>query len=1147
MASKVTFLSGGGEMGALTRAFDWSSNVIGAPETWPDLLKTTLRMLLTSNHPMFIWWGPDLIQFYNDAYRKTMGPERHPSALGQRGRECWDEAWDILGPQIYYVMDGKGAVWYEHQLVPLTRNGKLEEIWWTYSYSPIEDDEGIQGVLVICNDVTSEHEITSELAQINNQLFAEIAQREQIQHQQRFQLELLDELSTLTEPEQIAAVAFQMLSDELHLTRLMFAHIDDVTKTFFIDYAWHQADAFSVKGMQGTLAEFGEQIIEDLRNGKTVSIADIRQDSRTENYQNAYKDFDALSILVVPIIKDKRFIATLSVHSKLPHEWRSHEANLIKEIAERLWVAIERARAETHRIQAQRALLKHQTEETERLRSLFQQSPSFVAILSGPEHRYDIANDSYVKLIGFRDLVGKTVRDALPELQGQGFLELLDDVYTTGTTHVLKGRPAKLQRTPGAELEEVFIDVVYQPIINASGEVTGIFVEGNDVTAQHQVQRGQTFLLELADRLRLISNPEDIVYVASELLGNYLGSSRVVFAEIIDDDKFLIRKEWIQNGINSVANEIRQLNDFGPDIIRTLRNGQFIVVDDILLDPQTAPHADAYTQLTIRAHLGIPLIKNGQLVAILGVHKTVPHQWPENHIHTAREMAERTWTALENAQAQAELDVVRNQSSYVFNTMTEGFAVVDRHWNIVQMNAAGHRITGFSPEETIGRNYWDIFSFLVKDEWFSVYEHVKTTRLAAIVEHDYEYAGGEKSWVEIRIYPALDGGLAFFFRDINKRKDYENKLKEADRRKDEFLAMLAHELRNPLAPVSAAADLLRLTHMDEDRVKQTSEIIARQVKHMTGLIDDLMDVSRVTRGLISLEQETLDVASIVSSAIEQVRPLIEARAHRLAVHLPPVAAHVKGDQKRLIQVITNMLTNSVKYTPEGGDIVLSMDVQEEHVVLRIKDNGVGMAKEMVGRVFDLFAQAERTPDRSVGGLGIGLALVKSLVNLHHGTVTAHSNGVGLGSEFTIHLPLVKPLALPRQQASIQRISPSLKRLRLMVVDDNTDAADMLAMLLEIAGHDVVVENSSRRALERAQADAPDVFLLDIGLPDMDGIELAQHLRLHPATNKATLIAVTGYGNEQDRKNAADAGFNHHFVKPVDTEKLIRLLAKLNEA
>lgn len=1146
MKSKVTFLSGGGEMGALTRAFDWNSNLLGAPEFWPDLLKTTLRMLLTSNHPMFIWWGPDLIQFYNDAYRKTMGPERHPSALGQRGRECWDEAWELLGPQIYYVMDGKGAIWHEHQLVPLTRNGKLEEIWWTYSYSPIEDDDGIHGVLVICNDVTAEHEITTKLAQINNQLFTEIAQREQVQHQQRFQLELLDELSTLTEPEQIAAVAFQMLSDELHLTRLMFAHIDEVAKTFFIDYAWHQADAFSVKGVHGTLAEFGEDIIEDLRRGKTVSIADIREDSRTLNYQRAYKDFDALSILVVPIIKDKRFIATLSIHSKLPHEWKTHEANLIKEIAERLWVAIERARAETHRIHAQRALLKHQTEETERLRSLFQQSPSFVAILSGPEHRYDIANDSYVKLIGFRDLVGKTVREALPELQGQGYFELLDDVFTSGEPHVLKGRPAKLQRTPGAELEEVFIDVVYQPIINANGTVTGIFVEGNDVTAQYQAQRNQTFLLELADQLRPLSDPQDIVYTASELLGKYIGSSRVVFAEIVDDDKFLVRKEWVHQGISSMAGELRQLNDFGPDIIRTLRSGQFIVADDILSDEHTRPHAEAYAKISIRAHLAIPLVKNGRLVAILGVHKSAPHHWPESHIHTAREMTERTWAAIENAQAQTELDVVRNQSSYVFNTMTEGFAVVDRYWNIVQMNAAGNRIASFNPDETIGRNYWDIFSPLIKDEWFSVYEQVKTTRVSAIVEHDYEYPNGEKSWIEFRIYPALDGGLAFFFRDINKRKDYENKLKEADRRKDEFLAMLAHELRNPLAPVSAAADLLRLTHMDENRVKQTSEIIARQVKHMTGLIDDLMDVSRVTRGLISLENETLDVAAIINNAIEQVRPLIEARAHHLSINLPTESICVKGDHKRLVQVITNILTNATKYTPESGKIELTVNLHDEDVVLSIKDNGVGMAKEMVGRVFDLFAQAERTSDRSVGGLGIGLALVKSLVNLHHGTVTAHSDGIGLGSEFKIHLPLVKPLAVHVEKSKIQHIQPASKTLQIMIVDDNQDAADMLAMLLEITGHDVVVENSSKRALERAYLQAPDVFLLDIGLPDMDGIELARHLRSNSTTSNAILIAITGYGNEQDRKNTASAGFNHHFVKPVDTEKLISLLAELNK-
>jgi len=588
------------------------------------------------------------------------------------------------------------------------------------------------------------------------------------------------------------------------------------------------------------------------------------------------------------------------------------------------------------------------------------------------------------------------------------------------------------------------------------------------------------------------------------------------------------------------------LEDFGPDIIAALRSGRFVVADDILLDPKTELFAEAYARLAIRSHLAIPLIKNGQLVAILGVHKSAPHQWSENHIQTAREMSERTWAALENAQAQAELDAIRNQSSYVFNTMTEGFAVVDRDWNIVQMNTAGHRIAGLQAEETIGRSYWDIFSSLPKAEWLSVYEQVKITGTATTIEHAYHYHDGTKGWLENRAYPALDGGLAFFFRDINKRKDYENKLKEADSRKDEFLAMLAHELRNPLAPVSAAADLLRLTQMDQARVKQTSEIISRQVKHMTGLIDDLMDVSRVTRGLILLENETLDVAAIISNAIEQVGPLIETRAHHLSINLPSESVSVKGDHKRLVQVITNILTNATKYTPEGGDIALTVSVQHEEVVLSIKDNGVGMAKDMVGRVFDLFAQAERTSDRSVGGLGIGLALVKSLVSLHHGTVTAHSDGIGLGSEFKIHLPLVKPLAAHVEKSKIQHIQPASKTLQIMIVDDNQDAADMLAMLLEITGHDVVVENSSKRALERAYLQAPDVFLLDIGLPDMDGIELAQHLRSHAPTSNATLMAITGYGNEQDRKNTSNAGFNYHFVKPVDTEKLISLLAELNK-
>ena len=376
-----------------------------------------------------------------------------------------------------------------------------------------------------------------------------------------------------------------------------------------------------------------------------------------------------------------------------------------------------------------------------------------------------------------------------------------------------------------------------------------------------------------------------------------------------------------------------------------------------------------------------------------------------------------------------------------------------------------------------------------------------------------------------------------------KRRQAEEKLRDADRRKDEFLAMLAHELRNPLAPIGAAAELLQIVPADEARVRRTSQIIARQVGHMSSLIDDLLDVSRVTRGLIELESTLLDMAYIVADAVEQVTPLIRSRRQHLALRLAPDTTRVLGDRKRLVQVVANILNNAAKYTGEGGNIQLRTEVSERQVLIVVSDDGIGMTPDLVSRAFDLFTQAERSSDRSSGGLGLGLALVKSLIELHHGTVTCASEGTDQGSSFTISLPrLQAPGRHDPLEGGEGRVQGSPRALRIMVVDDNVDAASMLVMLLEAAGHQVSVEHGARRALERARIEAPQVCLLDIGLPEIDGNKLAQALRSMPETATATLIAITGYGQESDRSRSLAAGFDHHLVKPVDTGKLAAILA-----
>ncbi len=373
-------------------------------------------------------------------------------------------------------------------------------------------------------------------------------------------------------------------------------------------------------------------------------------------------------------------------------------------------------------------------------------------------------------------------------------------------------------------------------------------------------------------------------------------------------------------------------------------------------------------------------------------------------------------------------------------------------------------------------------------------------------------------------------------------------LQEADRRKDEFLAMLAHELRNPLAPLRNAVGALRLLGPTDLNLQRARDMIERQVLHLTRLVDDLLDVSRITRGKVTLHRESLDLLAVVAGSVETSRPLIEARRHELTVTLPPQPVRVQGDAIRLAQVFANLLNNAAKYTPDGGQIGLTVETAAGEAVVRVRDNGVGIAADLLPHVFDLFTQGDRSLARSEGGLGIGLSMVKRLVELHGGSVQARSDGPGRGSELIVRLPTVRsqePGARGQGPASSSLAPdscPPAPGRRVLVVDDNTDAADSLALLLRLSGHDVRTVHDGPTALEVAEAFRPEVVLLDIGLPRMDGYEVARRLRQRDGAKRVLLVAVTGYGQEEDRRRTAEAGFDAHLVKPAEPVAVQRLLA-----
>jgi signal transduction histidine kinase/ActR/RegA family two-component response regulator len=655
----LDFLAGGGDMGERIRNFPWAGTALGPPEDWPSGLRTSLRILLTTQHPVFIFWGAELLCFYNDSYSRSLGPEKHPAILGQPGRQAWPEIWSIIGPQIDQVIRGDTATWHENALVPIFRHGELQDVYWTYSYGPIDEPaapHGVGGVLVICTETT-------------------------------------------------------------------------------------------------------QQVLTERR------------------------------------------------------------------------MAAERAR----------------------FAQLFEQAPIFMTVLRGPQHVIELANPEYMQLVDNRPILGKPVADALPETVAQGYVKLLDQVYATGQAFSAVGAPYEYAGGANGATITRYLDFVFQPIKDADGTVSGIFVTGVDMT----------------------------------------------------------------------------------------------------------------------------------------------------------------------------------------------------------------------------------------------------TRALA-----------------------------------------EAALRDADRRKDEFLAMLAHELRNPLAPIRNAAELISRRGSPDQMTGQAAEIVRRQANQLTRIVDDLLDVSRISMGRIELKREPLLLADVIERAIETVAPLWREKQHQITTRSGLEPVHVVGDLARLVQSFANVMSNAAKYTPPGGSISVEVMPAGERVSVSISDNGAGIAPEFMPHLFELFAQSNRTLDRAQGGLGIGLSVVKKIIEMHGGDVTARSAGVGLGSTFEISLPRATPAAIESTQEQRPRAAP----LRILIVDDNVDAATSLAALLELDGHRTQAAFNSAEALTMAQSFEPHVVLLDIGLPHMDGYEVARRLRAAPRGDRLTLIALTGYGQQDDRARARDAGFHAHLVKPVDFSALERLLA-----
>lgn len=826
---------------------------------------------------------------------------------------------------------------------------------------------------------------------------------------------------------------------------------------------------------------------------------------------------------------------------------RGEVAYIIQHVENVTQAVIDAERAE--KMRAEISVQAQQISSLRHIADLFEQAPAFMAVLTGPEHRVAFVNSGYLKLIGYRDIVGKTIAEGLPDASAQGYVALLDQVYRGGEAYTAEGARYEVQPTPDGPVNERFVDFVFQPIRDVRGELTGILVQGVDVTERVLNEKRRNALVKLTDTIRDIKTPEDIIFQACVILGETLGVSRVGYGTIDQVAETLaVARAWDAPGLDSLPATLN-LREYGS-FIDDLKLGKFIAIDNVEHDPRTREAAAALKGRNAGSFVNVPVTEGDQLVAVIFVNNASARAWLAEDLGLIKEVAERTRTASERLRN----EIAVRSSEAKFRTITD--AMPQMVWSTRPdgfhdyYNDQWYRFTGVTYGSTDGDGWNDLFHPDEQQLAWEKWRHSLRTGETYEVEYRLRHHSGHYRWVLGRAQPVRseDGEIERWMgtcTDIHAQKLVEEAWRRESRRKDEFLAMLAHELRNPLAPISTAAQLIKLAGANAKRIAQAGDIIARQVKHMVTIVDDLLDVSRVTRGLVQIQQAPLDLKSVVNGAIEQIQPFIQARHHELLLRITSQRAVVLGDRTRLIQAVSNVLNNAVKYTPPNGHITLELDVMVGHTRISITDNGIGIEPELLPRVFDLFTQAERTADRAQGGLGLGLTLVKSIAELHGGSIQVASEGAGKGSSFVITLPLLASEDETHEGAPALEPAHEGAGLRMLIVDDNQDAGTMLGYMLEAAGYLVRVEEDAASALRAMQEFDVEVFILDIGLPDMDGYELARCLRADARTEGTTIIALTGYGQSQDRALSNAAGFDYHFVKPADHEELLRILSGLS--
>ena len=1104
----TNFLAGGGELGALVRALDWSKTPLGPVESWPESLRTIVSVCLNSRSSILLWWGPDLVEIYNDAYRPILGRTKHPGALGAPGKELWLEIWDIIGPMLAAVMERGESTLQTNQQLFLDRKGFLEETYFTYAYSPVRQEDGtVGGVFSTVTETTAQVVGERRLRSLKD-LAARSAGAENVAQVCQRQEAVLRQ-----NPNDCPFVGLYLVEDDDSLS-LAF-EVGELPPKLMPKRSTIASNPWNLGALTHDLtiipSQFGPVLAPLWPSDpiKHVFVAPIRGSG----------DSPLMGYLVVGI----------SPRLEFDPAYRS----FIDLVSAQMAAALTDARAyEAEKARAE-ALAEIDRAKTAFFSNVSHEFRTPLTLLLGPlEEAMQKPSEG---------LSGEALDSA-----HRNALRLLRLVNTLLDFSRIEAGRAQAHYVP-TDLAAVTEELA--SVFRSAMERTGLRYSVVCKSLPEQVFIDREMWEKIV--LNLLSNAFRYTFDGEIRVELHSGAGGVEL--VVADTGTGIPPEALSKLFNrfyrvpGANGRTHEGSGIGLSLVRELvkLHGGSIDVESVVGQGSTfrvrIPFGTAHLPTTQVGQESIRVTAaSGAQAFIEEAQRWLPDDPERSGTFQALAQSEPPPAAETDALGQSTVLLVddnRDMREYVTRLLKSRFTVIPAQDG---QHALDLLDTGLKPDLVLSDVMMprlDGFGLLKTLRSRPLTETIPVIFLSARAGEEARIEGFDVGADDYLIKPFSAREL---ITRINTHVRLSRQRRELDQRKDVFLAMLAHELRNPLAPIRNAAQILGSPKLEPQQLQWAQTVIQRQVKHMAWLLDDLLDIARITQGKLELKKQRITLSSVLDSAVEASRPLLDSKKHQFTVSLPSEPVMLDADALRLSQVISNLLTNAAKYTDVGGHITLSGGIENDILSLSIKDNGIGIPSESLNGIFVMFSQIESAESRSEGGLGIGLALVKGLAELHGGTVEAKSAGLGQGSEFIVNLPIVTTDSVTVSTADTVACASAGRRI--LVADDNQDAADSLAMILEMGGHDVRVVHDGRAALSVAQTFRPDAVLLDIGMPQLNGYEVARALRQESWGAEITLIALTGLGQESDRQRAAEAGFDRHLTKPIDPDVLEALLS-----